>query len=138
MKKYMGTKHSKISVWTAHHWLRKLDWCYQKKKTGMYVDGHEREDVVAYRKAFLGRWHEYERQMVTYDQDGAMNTMLEGFDVPGGCFRLILITHDESMFYSNDWQKTKWTHGIEKPTPECKGEGVSLVFLGAGMGLAAG
>ena len=93
----------------------------------MYVDGHEREDVVAYRKAFLGRWHEYERWMVTYDWDGAVNMTPEGFYVHGGCFQLILIAHDESMFYSNEWQKSKWTHRSAKPTLECKGEGVSLI-----------
>src|SRR5882672_3724209 len=48
MKDYMGTKHTSISVRTARRWLRKLDWRYQKKKAGMYVDSHEREDVVAY------------------------------------------------------------------------------------------
>jgi hypothetical protein len=36
----------------------------------MYVDGHEREDVVAYRAAFVKRWLEhYEPRMVEYDND---------------------------------------------------------------------
>ena len=56
-----------------------------------------------------------------------MNTTLDGFHVPGGHFRLILITHDESTFYSNDQQKNKWTHNGENPTPECKGDRVSLM-----------
>jgi hypothetical protein len=38
-----------ISKRTATRWLQKLDWRYQKTQNGMYIDGHEREDVVAYR-----------------------------------------------------------------------------------------
>ena len=64
---------------------------------------------------------------MTYDWDGAVNMKPEGFYVPGGCFQLILITHDESMFYSNDWHESKWMHTSENPTPEHKGDGVSLM-----------
>ena len=65
--------------------------------------------------------------MVTYDWDGAVNMKPKGLYVPGGCFWLILVTHDESTFYSNEQPKSKWTHTSEKPTPECKGNGVSLM-----------
>lgn len=37
-----------ISTRTANRWLKKLDWRYQRARNGMYIDGHEREDVVAY------------------------------------------------------------------------------------------
>src|SRR5882672_8708240 len=67
---YLGKRLTNISVHTARHWLRRLDWRYQKKKMGMYLDGHEREDVVTYWKAFLERWAKYEKRMVTYDKDG--------------------------------------------------------------------
>ena len=29
----------------------------------MYVDGHERADVVQYRNEFIGRWKEYEKRL---------------------------------------------------------------------------
>jgi len=114
-------------VCTAQRWLRRLDWHYQKKKSGMYLDGHEREDVVTYQKAFLECWAEYEKRMITYDKDGLVNTCPTGFTVPGGRFRLVLVTHDESTFYANDRHKTRWTHTSETPTPERKGEGASLM-----------
>ena len=38
----------KICMHTACHWLIKLGWTYTKVKKGVYVDGHEREDVTAY------------------------------------------------------------------------------------------
>ena len=61
----LGVKKQAISIWTAHHWLKKLDWCYGHKKNGMYIDGHERVDVVEYRNQFIERWREYEKWMVT-------------------------------------------------------------------------
>jgi len=44
-----------ISKTTATRWLQKLDWRYQSTWNGMYIDGHEREDVVAYRCEFVER-----------------------------------------------------------------------------------
>jgi hypothetical protein len=65
--------------------------------------------------------------MVMYDKNGNVASTPVGFPVPGGHFRLILVTHNESTFYANDHRKTKWTHSSEKATLECKGEGPSLM-----------
>ena len=112
---------------TAQRWLKKLSWRYTKKRNGMYIDGHEREDVVEYRKAFVTRWKEYEKRFVIYDNDGHEISRPEGFAVPGVRFRLILVTHDESTFYENDRRKTKWVHESEKAVAEKKGEGQSVM-----------
>ena len=37
-----------ISVHTAQRWLSAMSWQYGRSKKGMYIDGHEREDVVTY------------------------------------------------------------------------------------------
>ena len=50
-----------ISEHTAHHWLHCLSWHYGAMHNGMYLDGHEHEDVVAYRNAFVARWKGYEK-----------------------------------------------------------------------------
>jgi len=72
----------------------------------MYIDGHEREDVVEYRKGFIER----------------------GFPVPQGMrFRLILVTHDESTFYENDRRKLQWVNDKAKAVAEKKGEGQSMM-----------
>jgi hypothetical protein len=116
-------------VRTARRWLKKLDWRYGRKKNGMYIDGHEREDVVQYRKEFLARWKEYEKCMFTFDNDGNIDNTLKGFPVPQkGRFRLILVTHDESTFYAFDRRKTQWAHSSDKATPQRKGEGASLMI----------
>ncbi|KAG2063447.1 hypothetical protein BDR04DRAFT_947286, partial [Suillus decipiens] len=38
-----------ISEQTARHWLIKLGWRRTVIRKGVYMDGHEREDVVKYR-----------------------------------------------------------------------------------------
>ena len=65
--------------------------------------------------------------MVTFGNDGEIDHQPNGFCVPGGRFRLILVTHDESIFYANDRRKSGWFHTSHKPTLERKGEGVSLM-----------
>lgn len=124
----LGVKARGIKVRTARNWLKKMSWRYTRKKNGMYVDGHEREDVVAYRNTFIERWRDYEKCFFIYDNDGNVLSTPVGFPVHQvGRFRLILVTHDESTFYENDRRKTKWTHKSEKATTEKKGEGQSLM-----------
>jgi hypothetical protein len=40
----LGVHKPGISKTTAQRWLTKLKWHYSKKKNGMYIDGHERDD----------------------------------------------------------------------------------------------
>ncbi len=49
----LGIHKPSISLTMAQRWLVKLKWCYTKAKNGMYIDGHERDDVVAYRQDFV-------------------------------------------------------------------------------------
>ena len=125
----LGTKARGIHIRTAQQWLHKLSWRYQQKKKGMYIDGHEREDVVEYRKGFVERWREYERRFVIYGNDGKVLSTPTGFPVPQGVrFRLILVTHDESTFYENDRRKLQWVNDKAKPVAEKKGEGQSIMI----------
>jgi len=105
----------------------------------MYIDGHEREDVVKYREEFVARWKDYEKRFFIYDNNGEVLSKPVGFPVPQiGRFRLILVTHDESTFYETDRRKTKWTHATQGPQPEKKGEGQSIMvsaFLTSEWGL---
>lgn len=128
VQEQLGTKARTIHERTACRWLKKLSWRYTCKKKGMYVDGHERADVVEYRKGFVERWKEYEKRFLTFDNDGQPSNTLVGFPVPQvGRFRIILVTHDESTFYANDRRKSKWVHTSETAVAEQKGEGVSLM-----------
>ena len=48
---------SKVSVQTAVRWLHSLGFEKLSSKKGIYINGHERQDVVDYRKLYL-RKHE--------------------------------------------------------------------------------
>jgi hypothetical protein len=117
-----------ISDSTARRWLKKLGWQYGKHSNGMYVDGHERADVVLYRRAFVRRWTEYERRF-QIDKDGkplplSTQQPLSRMQQPA---RLILVTHDESVFFQNDTRQNHWGHGSTNGTPRPKGDGQSLM-----------
>ena len=121
----LGTKACGIHVRTARRWLHKLSWRYRQKKKGMYIDGHEREDVVEYRKGFVERWREYERCFVIYGNDGNMLSTPTGFPIPQNV--RFLVTHDESTFYENDRRKMLWVNDKVKAVAEKKGEGQSIM-----------
>jgi hypothetical protein len=123
----LGTRARGIHIRTAQRWLHKISWRYTQKKKGMYVDGHERDDVVEYRKKFVERWKEYEKRFIIYDNDGNIHSTPTGFPVPQRAFRLILVTHDESTFYENDRRKLQWVSEKTKAVAEKKGEGQSLM-----------
>jgi hypothetical protein len=118
-----------ISTKTALRWLEKLGWKYGKLKHGMYLDGHERLDVVEYRQAFVERWMGHERRFHRWDDDETELPRPNGFPVPGanGRFRLILVTHDESTFFQNDECDMGWNHTTSKSKPKAKGNGQSLM-----------
>jgi hypothetical protein len=116
-----------IFLQMAQRWLKRLRLRYMKKETGMYINGHEQEDIVDYRKKFVQHWKEYEKQFVIYDNKGQVVSWPHGFAVPGVRFHLILVTHDELTFYENDHRKTKWVHEKEKAATEKKGKGQSIM-----------
>ena len=110
-------------------WLEKLGWTYGKLKNGIYLDGHKRDNVVEYQKAFIERWMGYEQWFHWWDNNGTELLCPNGFPVPGaiGCFCLILVTHDESIFFQNDECNTGWSHMTSKSKPKAKGNGQSLM-----------
>jgi hypothetical protein len=117
----LGVHKPSISMSTAQRWLAKLKWQYRKMKNGMYIDGHERDDVVAYRDAFVHRWVDYEARFQIWDDKG--DPLPRSSDLRP----LILITHDESTFFQNDERKTCWSHQDSQQAPKPKGEGQSLM-----------
>lgn len=54
----------KIATTTVRRWLRKLGYEVHHTKKGVYLDGHERPDVIESRKKFLEKMAEYERYLI--------------------------------------------------------------------------
>jgi hypothetical protein len=54
-----------LSEWTARCWLIKLGWRRMMLKKGVYMDGHERPDVIDYQvNTFLPLMAQLEKWMV--------------------------------------------------------------------------
>ncbi|KAI0039257.1 hypothetical protein FA95DRAFT_1585324 [Auriscalpium vulgare] len=94
-----------ISLATAQRWMKLMDYRWSKTPSGQYVDGHEREDVVAYRqKVFLPVMVEFNELVRPWDPDG---NEVEDENSPRPRNRRVVIWfHDESTFYANDRRKT--------------------------------
>ena len=56
-----GISKPTISLKTVLHWLVNLRWSYGKLKNEMYLNGHERPDVMEYRQAFVEHFMSHER-----------------------------------------------------------------------------
>ncbi|MDW3631167.1 MAG: hypothetical protein QOK71_07005 [Nitrososphaeraceae archaeon] len=112
-----------ISEKTARVWLKELGWTYQKHHKDIYYDGHERDDVVKYREIFLTQMEVFERLMPKPDENDIM--MIIEPSLNPGERRHILVTHDESIFYSNDGKKFFWGPKGYMPLRK-KGTGLSI------------
>jgi len=125
LKKYMEVElfpriHLKVgkgvSLRTACRWLHKEGFQYTAYKKGLYYDGHEREDVIAYRQnIFLPKMKEYSSRLVRFDRDDAGNLteakMLLGPDER----KLVLVAHDEMTAQANDGKTMSWVWRGEQP-----------------------
>jgi len=115
---------------TVRRWLRKQGLNWRDVKKGVYVDGHEREDVVEFRKRFIERLEELWPYVVEFEDDGTMVNKVYPEDcMVGGPGRrpIILVTHDESTFSSNDGRRQAWTGPTRQfLRPKGRGQGIMV------------
>ena len=98
------THEVEVGKSTLSLWLHEMGFSYQQFTKGVYFDGHEREDVVADRRAYLATLQSYESRMCVYGSpcpDPAI--------VP-----VIRVYHDESTYYANADQSFHWTDGTKQ------------------------
>ena len=96
----------------------------------MYMDGHEREDVVEYRQnVFVPQWQCYEAMARWWNPDGQEEgDVWERVFVAGPGGKIIVVwRHDESTFYANDRRRLRHVHNSETAKPYAKGEGISMM-----------
>lgn len=109
---------------TAIRWLHHLGMDYLKYAKGLYIDGHERPDVVLYRDAFLQRMAEHEKFFFRYSGDDM--SIISAPILQTGQRPRILVTHDESCFSSHDGKDTIWMDVNDRPLRP-KGQGRSIM-----------
>lgn len=107
----MQTKPPGIRSRTARRWLSRLGYKWQDVKKGVFLDGHEREDVIEYRRKFLEEMKEMLPYLVEFAEDGTIQEKI----YPAGCMinghgrrPIVIITHDESIFSANDEKHHAW------------------------------
>ena len=120
----------KIAVETARKWLHQLGFEVLTVRKGIFIDGHEREDVVLYRKEFL-------RRMVKIGFLHFTNAPTQTFamaipdDIEPPTLerreKTVVFFHDESTFQSNEGQSLQWgLKGSKMMKPKSKGAGIMV------------
>ena len=106
---FLGLNKTSISERTARRWLVRLGWRRTRLKKGIYMDGHEREDVVKYRnETFLPLIAELERCMVKWvEKENGEFERIEPLLHPGEK-RIIPIFQDESSFHAGEYKSNVW------------------------------
>jgi hypothetical protein len=109
-----------IGTRTARRWLIKLGWRYTQVKKGVYMDGHERADVVKYRQeVFLPLMAQFETRMAHYEGQ-ELNRVAP--NLQPGEREIIPNFHDESTFHANEEVRSLWLRKGEQPLRK-KGRG---------------
>ncbi len=118
---------------TARRWLYKLDFVQRYAGSGLYFDGHERVDVVAYRNLFVVRMCARMPRMDSY-RDGPDGSIIvdppKDKDVVNkhAC-KIIPVVHDESTYMTKDGRKKLWSQkGFASPV--IKGQGATIMVSG--------
>ncbi|XP_062520189.1 uncharacterized protein LOC134195206 [Corticium candelabrum] len=118
----------KISLSTTRRFLMELGFSrVDSSRKGLYIDGHEREDVVNERNLFLQSLHDLES---THRPPPLPNDVQAGVEQPVATGNssatkiLVTIFHDESSFQSNEDQRFVWSQPDQVAIkPKSRGSG---------------
>ena len=115
-----------ISVRTATRWLIRLGFRPTSHKKGAFVDGHERDDVVTYRRDFLQQLKQLKdahRPPPPCSDERAATPPATAETMK----KLVLIYHDESIFNSSEGQSWMWAaEDMVVLRPKTKGSGIMV------------
>ena len=120
----------KVAIETATKWIIELGFNVVRKKKGTFVDGHERDDVVDYRKTFLRRMVSLgflnESCAPTEEAKNALPADLH-CPPPEVAEKTVVLFHDDSTFQANEDQPTLWAEkGTTVMRPKSKVSGIMV------------
>ncbi|CAG8529325.1 21463_t:CDS:2 [Cetraspora pellucida] len=95
-----------ISIRTAQIWLHSRSWNYKGHSKNIYYNGHEHDDVVRYWQQFLEQMTNLRPRMAVYKEDDINQVIL--LRLPPNVPEIVLVTYNESIFYTNDSVKKFW------------------------------
>ena len=110
MRERLG-RTTPIHLSTAQRWMKKMGFRWANTPKGQYVDGHEREDIVAYRQnVFIPKLAAIEARMRMWTDLEAGVECVED-PATSGVRHTVAWYHDESVFYANDRRAKRWVGG---------------------------
>ena len=109
---------------SASRWLHKLGFEKLNTKKGVYIDRHERANVVEYRKLYRRK---LEILSTSHSPPPLCSDEDPSFVVPSTSRKLVLIFHDKSTFHSNEDQGWMWGEkGKVVLKPKGQGRGIMV------------
>jgi len=97
-----------LSLRTAWQWLVRLGWRNKLLRKGVYMDGHERPDVMKYHNnTFLHSMEKYWAKMTIWEIKESELVRIDPVLGPGEK-RIIALFQDESSFHANKYKRTIW------------------------------
>ena len=118
-------KVGSVTTLTLSNYLHIWGYWYRKNKKAIFFDGHERADVVAYRKEWSKRMMNYIEQSDIYE--GADMDVILPPKLEDGKKKIAFVTHDESTFYANDGKNDLWLEDGENYIRK-KSAGLSIMI----------
>ena len=107
-----------LSKTATYKWLNRLGFYATKEKKGVYIDGHEREDVIEYRQEeFLPQIAHYTALSTNYEEDasGVLQPILP--ILPLREKEHVIYYHDESCFHAKEYSKRIWLDENQQKMP---------------------
>ena len=112
-----------IKIEAARQWLRRLGYSWRGTKKTVYFDGHERPDVVVARQLFVSSFLDLEPRFARWNDEGEL---MES-QLPEGEREIVVVTHDESTFHTNDGRRQMWLQDGKDPIrPKTMGRGIMV------------
>ena len=115
-----------VSLKTATRWLHHLGFKPRSHKKGVYIDGHERQDVVNHRGRYLKKMEDLREahQPLPQCSDEEPRVRVEADEDKK---KLVLLYHDESIYNTNEGQSWMWGEDDHPALlPKTKGSGIMV------------
>lgn len=106
-----------LGMRTAARWLIQLGWRHSMVKKGIYIDGHERKDVVEYwDETFLLKIKVFQSRMATWELDKSTKELKRiAPTLEPAQKEIITQFQDESCFHANEVTGSAWLRDSEQP-----------------------
>ena len=118
---------------TASTWLHSLGFEHGDLKKGVYIDGHERPDVIEARIHFLKEMEKFQSRMYRFtgvDREITIQPHCIDGELP-----MIWVVHDESVFDSSGGRLKVWTEEGHPALPPKRGQSLHVSGLISPLGV---